>query len=219
MNQQVNLDDYMASSLVHMPEKVKKDTKLVSDSEISKITLKNFPKTISVSITIFQICQWGLLICSCVQLLFRRYCEYDDLMKIEAEGVTQSEKEEFYSFTGIIYAKYNLEILNFVFYLLLLSNLHQLNMKHYFLKIFLGEGLLIGLIFWKVLSYLEILGAHSNKNAPISLGNIMVELGLLILHVVIIISFSIAFFGFRKSREAKNIYRVHYLGKKIKRVA
>ena len=218
MSQQEEVSRNMTTHLSQMPVPQKKYTKIVSDKEISQITLKNFPKKFKISIFLFKLSHYILLIVSCSQLIVRRFNEYDDILKIEATKVDPIVREKFYSFTGIIYAKYNLEILNFIFFLLIVSNFHRLSLFNFLAKLFFGEFMLIALICWKVTNYIIEMKKEDTSDIPISYMNVIIELALLVFHVVIVVSFLIIYLGFRKSKEAKNIYRVHYLGKKIKRI-
>lgn len=218
MNAQEELNRQITNSLIDPTRFSKKDTKFVLDEEIKEITLRNFPNFLRTFIIIFKFCHYLLLVTSIVQLVNRRYKEYDDLTRIQQPDVTTEVRERFYQFTGIIYAKYNLEILNFIFYLLLVNNFHRLTMWGLSWKMAL-ETFLSALISFKVYRYMVELSEGDKSKLPITTRHAYTELALLAVHILIVISFLGIYFGFRNNKKLKNIYRVHYLGKKIKRAA
>ena len=216
MQSQNDLTEHMNQAIKDLDNRNSKETKFVSDSEISKIQLSNFPRYMKICIFIFKFCHYFLLLFSCFQMVNRRYKQYNELLDIEKKKLTEEEKLEYFSFTGVIYAKYNLEILNFIFYLLIVSNFNRLSLCHFLSKLLIGEGLLISLAFFKIIKY-YFEKINNNPKFPINLSNLLSEISLLLAHLIVVGTFIVIYLGFKNSRENKNIYRVHYLGKKIKR--
>jgi hypothetical protein len=218
MSGQEDLNRQIANSMYDLPMIPKKETKFVTDDEIKDITMRKFPMFLRVAMFLFKACHWTLLFSSILQLINRRYNEFEDVTRIEQPDVEPEVRARFYQLTGIIYAKYNLEILNFIFYLLLVSSFHRLSGVAFTAKMLL-EALLGTLIAFKVYRYLIELAGGDNSKMPITMRHIVVEMAVFGLHVVIVAAFMTIYCGFHNNRQRKNIYRVHYLGKKIKRAA
>ena len=217
MDHTKNLDQTLNQQILERQSIRGKVTKLVTDDEISKIKVNNFPMYMRISIPVFKLCHYFLLIMSIIQLLNRRYHEYDDLKQMEEMHYDDHQTEQFFSFTGVIYAKYNLEILNFIFYILIVANFNKLSFANFLAKLVIGEGMLIGLGCVKIINYYWQINELKDK-AAITISSLLVEIFLLLTHIIILVTFIIIWLGFRGSRENKNIYRVHYLNKKIRRM-
>lgn len=218
MSGQEDLNRQIANSLYDLPMLPKKETKFVTDDEIKDITMRKFPMFLRVAMLTFKACHWLLLFASIFQLINRRYKEFDDVTRIEQPDVTPEVRARFYQLTGIIYAKYNLEILNFIFYLLLVNTFHRLSSVAFTAKLLL-EGVLGALIAFKLYRYLVEMAEGDKSKLPITMHHIIAEVAVFLCHVAIVVSFLSIYCGFHNNRQRKNIYRVHYLGKKIKRAA
>ena len=94
------------------------------------------PKILRVNIFIFHFFHYLLLFLSISMLVYRRLHEYNEILRIENNeaGEARSIRYIFYTLTGLIYARYNLEIINFICYKIFVVNLASKTTKAFRFK-------------------------------------------------------------------------------------
>ena len=95
------------------------------------------PQSLRVKIFIFHFFHYLLLILSISMLVYRRLHEYNEILRIENNeaGEARSIRYIFYTLTGLIYARYNLEIINFICYKIFVVDLASKTNKAYRFKL------------------------------------------------------------------------------------
>ena len=94
------------------------------------------PVKVRAQIFAFHFLHYILLLMSVVMLVYRRLHEYNEILRIENNeaGEARSIRYIFYTMTGLIYARYNLEIINFICYKIFVINLASRTGKSFMFK-------------------------------------------------------------------------------------
>ena len=197
------------------PGPQKKKTKFISlGSKLNDISMRNFPKSLQWQLFAFKFLHYVLLVTAVVLIIFKRIKELNDIKKIEAiekEGI----RDLFYIVTGLIYVKYNLEIINFICYYTFVINLQERRRRTFYFKLTI-ESLISLIIFVKICIYIFELWTKYGFTGSISHYNIIGEMVLLCVHITIILLYFKIRLKFSQSRLYRKIFRVYYLGKELK---
>ena len=205
------LDDKSDDSI---PKK-KTPSKFVSlTHEINDISIKNFPKSLKYQIFTFKALHYLLLIIAIVLIILKRIREHADIIAIE-KIKNPTIRELFYVITGLIYVKYNLEIINFICYYTFVINLQERKSRTFYFKITV-ETIIILMILVKICIYIFELWSNYGFVGSISHYNIIGESIILLLHVIIVVLYCSIRQRFSHSRLLRKIFRVYYLNKELK---
>lgn len=197
------------------PQQKKKKTKFISlNSKINDISMKNFPKSLQYQLLAFKTLHYILLVTSVFLIIFKRVKEQSDIKKIE-DIDKDSIKNLFYIVTGLIYVKYNLEIINFICYYTFVVNLQERRRRTFYFKLTI-ESVISLIIFVKICIYIFELWTKYGFTGSISHYNIIGEMVLLCVHIAIILLYFKIRLRFSQSRLYRKIFRVYYLGKELK---
>ena len=196
-------------------ERPKQLTKMISlGDEINKISLKNFPDYLRYRIFCFKFLHYVLLMIAIALIFYKRIREYEDIQEIEKIPVSE-DKFIYYFITGIIYVKYNLEVVNFLCFLSFVINLHEHRKRTFAFKV-IFELFIMLLILLKVTVYLFEIYKEVPYFSSITKFNIVGEMVLWSFHLIIVILYVQIRSKFQESRLWRKIFRVYYLEKKLK---
>ena len=100
------------------------------------------PTPLRIKIFSFYFLHYLLLVMSVAMLVYRRLNEYKEILRIENNeaGEARSIRYIFYTLTGLIYARYNLEIINFICYKIFVVNLASKTNKAFRFKMVCEVG-------------------------------------------------------------------------------
>jgi hypothetical protein len=209
------IDDQIMHIIDIEEERPKQLTKMISlGDEINKISLKNFPDYLRYRIFFFKFLHYVLLFVAVGLIFFKRIREYEDIKEIERIPGA-NEKFVYYFITGIIYVKYNLEVVNFLCFLSFVINLHEQRKRTFVFKV-VSEMFIMLLILLKVIVYLFEIYKEVPYFSSITKYNIMGEMLLWTFHLIIVILYVQIRTKFQESRLWRKIFRVYYLEKKLK---
>lgn len=110
------------SKTAHRESTKRNKTNLINieQSEIKEIKLSQLPKGLRTEITLFKVLHYFLLIIAIISIIYRRRNEINDIL--EAQKKDTETQNEFYLLSSLIYVKYNLEVLNFVIFVVFVYN-------------------------------------------------------------------------------------------------
>lgn len=195
---------------------IRKGTNIVSmrlKSEINKISLQNLPKCLKTELFLFKYLHYFLLFTAIFLIIYRRVKELKDIEQIEQID-NDGLKRDFYRVTGMIYVKYNCEIINFMIFKLFIVNLHR---KDYIFYVKLVcEFFIIILMITKIAIYIFELSNENRFTGDINELNILFEVFLLFVHFLILFLYVRILLAFKKSRLFRKIFVVHYLKERLK---
>ena len=181
--------------------------------EINEISITNFPTSLKLQIFTFKALHYILLVTSIVLIIVKRIKEHTDIMAIEKiEDITI--KRLFYVITGLIYVKYNLEIINFICFYIFVINLHERKSRAFYFKIIV-ETFISLLIFIKIVIYIFELWGEYGFTGSINHHNIIGECIMLVFHISIIVLYCKIRAKFSDSRLLRKIFIVFYLNREL----
>ena len=134
-----------------MNRKVTNQISIQGNSEINKISIDNLPKNLRNKIALFKFLHYFLLVIAIISIVIKRITEYDDIKYIESKE-KQQDKDIYYLLSGLIYVKYNCEILNFVIFKVFIKQLQEKTRNTFVLKMVI-EALMIVLYICKLALY------------------------------------------------------------------
>ena len=189
-----------AKSVVAEPEERK-------TAEMRTYRWSSLPRMLRVSIVLFFTAHYFLVITSLVLIFYKRLREQDEIFKVET--VPDPTTQHFlYVMFGLVYAKYNFEIINFIYFVLFAKDL-----AYNWLKV-VSEFTLILLISMKMSIYYLYLVDEKKVSELISKEQLMGEAFILFIHLSIV---GLYFYLVRKlnDKENRRVYNVVVLGKKV----
>ena len=183
------------------------------ECELGAIRMQNLPQSLKIQIFAFRLLHFALLLVTLWLIVSKRMAERSDIRALEQ--CDEKMRPWFYFITGLVYVKYNLEIINFIIYYTLLTDLQERRSPMFLFKI-ASEAFFIMFVFTKICVYVFELMTHYCIAGHISYWNIIGESVILLLHIAVLALYWRIRTQFGRSRLLRKIFRVYYLNKEIK---
>lgn len=182
--------------------------------DVHSISLGNLPKSLKIQLFVFKLLHFSLFLIAISMIIKKRMDELRDIKSIEKLENAHMQ-DLFYMITGLVYVKNNIEIINFVCYCTLLTDLQKKGSLIFWFKV--GSEIFIMLLsFVKICVYIFELFTHAGLTGRISCFNIMGETMLIGIHMTILCMYVTISSKFSNSRMLRKIFRVYYLNKDIR---
>ena len=192
-------------SLIEMPDK--RGSKISAASQLEAYRWANLEGRLKFQIVVFFLLHYFLLISSICLILWKRFRQHTDfshVMYVSSPDVRQL----IYLSTGINYAKYNIEIMNYIYFGFFVKDL-----KYHFNKIMI-ELFLMFLVGFKIYLYISEM-AQNYMYVPVGMWQIAGEFAILSMHFLILVLYLVLHKRMERDKFSKIIYGKDVLGKKM----
>lgn len=199
---------------IELRNTTRKNTNVVQidKKELNEIKLENMPKSLRTQIALFKLLHYLLLVVAICSIIYRRKNEIRDIL--EAQKKDQRTQQQFFLISSLIYVKYNLEILNFVLFIVFLTNLAETSKFPFIIKLVAEVSIIIFMIS-KITLYLYDLNSKLTLMYGLTISHLILEIFLLFLHFFIIYLYCYIRRAFLNNKSYRKIFTVFYMKNKL----
>ena len=196
-------------NLLPMPIKEEYSISDLQQATINRYKWKSLPLSTRAAVQAFYWCHYFLLIFSIFSIGYRRLYEREDIEAIEFVP-TASHRDLLYRVSGIFYAKHNLEIINFLFFYMFVTELKLMYTKY------VVEAILFLFVIVKIYVYSFLISEDESRRIGLNTTKMALETSCLVGHMVIIWLYAMLLTWEKRDEVFKYSYGKEFLGKKLK---